>query len=161
MKRPIAEEKVRKILELYPTHRAKEIAAMLGIGKTAVNNYAKMHGIKHDIKLQNEIYQERIYNLTNPEKKEKKRQSQSKGKKHLFKMERLRVMQGLPQKTKVRISFLPRALSLIVSKYVHKYNYFRFEDEPYTLYYDSETRRTKTESYLTGKYGLKFQQADE
>lgn len=71
-------------------------------------------------------------------------------------MDELRVLSGLPQKTRFRFSTLPAKTVKTIWRMVNKHNYFQMEGKRLVLYYDNSTRRTNTEKYLTKKYGLRF-----
>jgi len=161
MKPPISDDIVGKIIELYPNHTSKEIAAKLNISRTTVNFYARKHNIQHTERLQEEMRRMQFQNLNSMQAIKKRREKIKTVKRRLYIMERFRVMSGERQKTKVRISTVSVATRKVISKYINEYGYFQVEGKPYNLYYDSETRRTKTEKYISGKYKLKFLNAEE
>jgi len=160
MRLPISNDIVAKIVELYPNHTSKEIADKLKISRTSVNMHARRYNVQHSDKLLQVIKERQLNALNSENAKEKKRQTLKEIKRRLYIMERFRLINGEKQKTKVHISDFSIATRKVVSKYLNEYNYFQIDDEPRILYYDSETRRTKTEKFIADKYNLTFRQAD-
>lgn len=161
MRKPISDAIVEKILELYPNHTTKEIAVTLRISKTTVSFYAHKYNVQHSEEHEKKI-REKIQDVLNSaDAIEKRRGTLRLKKKRLYIMERFRLLNGEKQKTNVHISQFSIAARKIISKYINKYNYFQFDDDPRTLYYDGETKRTNTESYISQKYRIKFSPADE
>lgn len=161
MRQPINDTTVAKIIELYPNHTSREIASMLSISRTTVNFYARKNNIIHSAEFRGAIHERVLSSLNSDAAKKKRKATQQQKKRRLYMMERFRLMSGDKQKTKVHISKVSVGARKIISKYINKYNYFQVEDEPFTLYYDSETKRTRTEKYVTEKYRIKFIPADD
>ena len=76
------------------------------------------------------------------------------------KMESWRVRSGIKKETKYKVRITPVRVQQAIFHLSRKYNYFYDTVDDATLYYDSQTRRTK-EQYYIDKYHLKFVQADE
>lgn len=77
--------------------------------------------------------------------------------------ERLRLMSGMKQETKMKVSLLPKRIRRAISNQCSCRNYFYIgEIINCTLYYDGNTQRSlKTERILAKRYGIKFVPAEE
>lgn len=66
------------------------------------------------------------------------------------KMDEFRILSGEAQKTNFKFRKRPLRIMRAISQLIHKYNYFRDEKVGglYTLFYDDETKRTKTKNTL-------------
>ena len=76
------------------------------------------------------------------------------------KMEAWRVRSGIKKQTKFKVRITPKKIQRAMYHLSRKYNYFYDTVDDATLYFDSQTNRTK-EQYYIDKYGIKFAQADE
>ncbi len=149
---------------MWPTMSATEIAAKTGWHKSLIYKWAKIYGLRHDEETKRRLNTKRVSNIEKshtPEIYDKIRKARC----HNHRMERFRVMSGLPQKTKYHISMVPRRVLFAVSGLCTRRNYYRDPNDPYTLYYDSQTRRCDSKSYYedyyTRKYGIRFVQGEE
>ena len=50
---------------------------------------------------------------------------------------------------------------MIIYNIKRRHNYFQVEGEPYTFYYDEDTKRSNKEEYYINKYEFKFKKAEE
>ena len=151
------EECVRRY---YPTMTAREIAVKFGYSKARVTVWAERIGVRHDAATEERIRRERCERLAEARRHMDYKAAAEKRRKRR-EYDELRVMSGLKQLTRLRISSI-RPASYNSRWYLErKYDYFTVEGEPYSLYYDSGTRRCRNEAYFTEKYGLKFIKADE
>lgn len=83
-----------------------------------------------------------------------------------YRMERFRMMSGLPQETKWRVSLIPKRIRGAMWRIVRKYNYFKPDTDTCTLYYDSQTKRLPNdykynEEYYIKKYGIEFVEGED
>lgn len=139
---------------------AKDIAEDLGCDESLVYQVAKELGLEYS---KDWIERRKKISLGNLDGSRKKEVCTKRGKSFskTYEMEKLRVKYGLEQRTKLKISTLPRKAYNARKNLEYKYNYFAIEGDDYALGYDSETRRVVdlpkfNEEYYTKKYGLKF-----
>lgn len=158
------EQKRRQALEMYPTMSASEIAAVIGICRETINIWAKNAGVKHTEEA-NKRLREKAFNIAASAIKANRKAVYKKlscSRKHIFRMENFRVMNGMKQKTKLKIRTVPVRVSSAMSHVARYYNYFYEELCDLTLYYDEATRRSaKMERLYAERYGLKFEDASE
>lgn len=153
------EHKHKVVREMYPTHSATDIAKLLGITRSAVNNMAKRLGVRHTEETQRKLAEKSIKATNRPEIQEKRIASL----RETIRKEQLRVCYGLPQKTKRKFSFTSNRRLCARNYLVRKYNYFYDKEAGslVTIFYDRETKRLSPdkEKYYSDKYGLLFRQA--
>lgn len=144
----------------YPHLSTQEIANKYGLTKSLVIRWAKKLGLHHTpettIRLKLKCKDARLLAHNDA--------SYRKGcasRKRIRRIEEFRVKSGMPQKTKFRISVMPKRVYKAIWHLTRKRNYFTDEEVggKYTIYYDNETHRTSCEHYYTDKYGLTFRQA--
>lgn len=70
-------------------------------------------------------------------------------------------LSGMKPTTKMRVAILPNRVYSAMYRLRRVYNYFLVDGEPYTLYYDNETKRSKREDYYFKKYRINFAKAEE
>ena len=144
-----------KIIAMFPTMTAREIAKELGVTISQVQCQATKLGLKHDKATAARINSERnsvLRNYWNADKYAKH------GKRlHLLrKRDELLVMSGMQQNTKLHIRKLS-AKALNAKMYLRKrYNYFYSKGEPLVLCFDKETRRCKREQHYIDSFGFQF-----
>lgn len=156
-KREGIEECVRKH---YPTMTAREISVMFGYSKTRVTTWAERLGVRHDDATEERIRQEKLRRLAVARlHTDRKAAAEKRMKKRKY--DELRVMSGLKPLTRLKMRTIHPSAYKSRWYLEKRYGYFTVDGEPYSLYYDSETRRCRNEAYYTEKYGLKFIKADE
>lgn len=155
-KREGIEEAVRRY---YPTMTAKEISARFGYSKTRVNTWAKRLGVRHTPETEQRIKTESMARLAEARAQMDYKAAHDKWRRKR-RYDELRVMSGLPQRTRFKFAALSTQGRQTVWRMVRKHNYFQMDGEPRTLYYDGETRRVHTEAHLAKKYGLYFVAAE-
>ena len=143
----------------YPTMTAPEICARFGYSKTRINMWARRLGIRHSAETEERIRQENMARLAEA-KKHIDYKAMGERLKRKRRMDELRVLSGLPQRTRLKFAILSTQGRQTVWRMVRKHNYFQMDGEPRTLYYDGETRRVHTEARLAKKYGLHFVAAE-
>lgn len=156
--------KIRKeretVASLYETHSIKEIAKITGISENRVKCAKYALGLQHNEETKERIKRETLTFL----KSEEHKKDISNILRKIHRMEVMRVMSGLPQKTKRLVKKTPTRVRKAANRITHDYNYFRLVDEygAYTIFYDSETRRKLTlEKRYEERYGFKFAPADD
>lgn len=148
----------------YPYSSAGEIAARHGVCSGSVWYWVKKLNLQQTDETKARILKKKhrcIANIikTNPEVKRKSMET----KKRTWKMERFRVMSGMPQKTKLRIAMRPTKAYRAIWYLVNMRNYFRDIEVGgrFTLYYDEQTKRSGKEDYYTKSCGLTFEQVQD
>lgn len=153
------EYKHKVVRELYPTHSATEVAKILGIGKSAVNNMARRLGVRHTEEAMRRIQQENLAKIHQPNVVEKRTKSLKK----LIEAENRRAELGLPLKTKRKFSSISGRQVCSRSYLVRQYNYIYDKSlgKFLTIFYDSETKRLpiEREQHYSEKYGFQFRKA--
>ena len=159
VKKKEKEYKHKVVRELYPTHSATEIGKILGVTKAAVNNMARRLGVKHNEDVQNALCRKYIEMSQQKDVQERRVAAL----KETIRKDKIRVIYGLPQKTKRKFRTIPNRFLCVRNYLVKTYNYFydKSYGELLTIFYDSETRRLPhdREKYYTERYGIKIEQA--
>ena len=156
-KREGIEDTVRRY---YPDMTAPEICARFGYSKTRINMWARRLGVRHSAETEERIRQENIARLAEAKKHIDYKAMGEKWKRKR-RMDELRVLSGLPQRTRLKFAALSTQGRQTVWRMVRKHNYFQMDGEPRTLYYDGETHRTPFEARHRIKYGIRFMPADD
>lgn len=141
------------IIEHYADSTAQQIAQILGINKTTVWKIARKLNLKHSEKILQQFrdqHDEMIRNRT-PETLAKAASSH----KRTRKRELRRILGGEPQQTKLKIRIASKRTAQERWRLCKRYGYIETTD-PFTLFYDSNTRRMNEKLY-TDKYHLRFE----
>lgn len=149
------EEKI--VASLYKDHPIKDIMKITGLSWRRIRTISYALGISRDKETNIRFLKNAINDL-----ELKKRMSQKI--KLVRKMEVMRVMGGLPQKTKLRITLVPIKTRRAANRLSFYYNYFRLIDDhgPYTVFYDNNTKRKeKLEELYKKRYGFNFVPSDD
>lgn len=157
----MTEEQKQKIIELYPTHSAREIGNIIGLDRSRVNAFASKHGIKHTEEAWKRIKHDRT--MKSIAAHNGKSRVRAADKRHrTYKMEMLRLLSGQEKQTKITVSVLSYKCRRRMIMLCNTFNYFRDEDiNKAVVYYDKETKRSaRAEKYATEKYGIKFVSAE-
>lgn len=148
------------IRKMWPTMTAKEIAEKTGISKSVIIRWRKRLGVEHTPETMLRISAKRA-NILDAARNDKACQAKRTSTlKHVRRMEEIRFMSGMKQKTRLRIKVLPDKVYNALWNLEKKYNYF-FETNAAVAYYDSLTNRNPNEAYYTKKYGIRFVEADD
>lgn len=144
----------------YPTMTAREISEKFGYNYDTVNRWARKLGLKHNKECNERIKLAAIESLKKARSMidaKSVRENWLKRRKY----DELRILSGLKPLTNLRFSKYNTAQQRqTIWRLVNKRNYFQVEGEPFTLYYDGETRRTRYEDRLAKRHRLKFLPAD-
>ena len=151
---------VEEISRMWLTMSASEIAQELGIGKTSVYRWAKNLGLQHTPETIIRLRKKSACNKESYKKRHLDFKAIHEKRSRTRRMEELRVMSGLPQRTKFKIRMIPVKVYNVMWTLRKKYNYF-FKTDSATLYYDSQTNRNPNEQYYIDRYGIKFEQVDD
>lgn len=158
------QEKEQRVREMYPTMTASEIARATGIPRTTVTRYAKKTGVRHTPETMERIKRKHADALDRVRAQTDRRMVAAKiaaKMSRIWKTERVKVMSGQPQKTRLRIKTLPKRVSQAMRYLANKYNYI-YENGRTTMYYDSMTRRCgKREAYYASRYCIHFEAGEE
>lgn len=148
------------VVKYYPHHSAGEISKMFSVNKSCISRVAARLNIVHTpdttVRLRQKGIDARRRALT-PEVIARRGKSISRA----YRKEYFRANSGMPTKTKLKLQRIPRNVQHALWCLRTKYDYSSDASigGPYTLYYDSQTRRNPREAYYTCRYGIKFQQA--
>lgn len=153
------QEKEQRVRELFPTMTASEIARATGIPKTTVIRYANKIGVRHTQETIERIRRKQVDALDRGRAQTDRRMVGAKIAR-IWKAERVRVMSGQPQRTRLRIKTMPKRISGAMWYLANRYNYI-YENGRATMYYDAMTRRCKREAYYTNRYGIHFEASEE
>lgn len=147
------------IAEHYPTMSAGEISVRFGIPKSTVIRLASRLGLKHDAPTSERLRQKCADAIARSRTPEVFGAIAAKMKR-VRAMERFRMMSGMPQQTRLRISLLSPKAQRAVTRLCREYGYFRHTATGghFTLYYDAHTRRTPLEHIYTARYRVIFQE---
>lgn len=149
---------IEAVKKYYATMTGAEIARMIGCQKGLINKVAKRLGLKH-----NEGVVSKALSYASKNQKRNPETFKRSGKKLKLrrKLEEYRVWEGKPQLTRLKLKKITETAYKAKWYLVHHYGYYE-SDEPYTVLYDSQTRRRPSvgsfgsEEYYTKKYHLKF-----
>lgn len=144
----------------YPTMTAAEISARFGYSKTRINTWAKRLGVRHSAETDERIKAENMLRLVEA-KKHIDYKAMGERWKRKRRMDELRVLSGLPQRTRFKLKSINSKAYQAKWYLEHRYGYFWVDGEAYTLFYDKETRRCRHEGYYSRKYGLRFIKAQQ
>lgn len=153
------EYKHKVIREFYPTHSATEVAKILGISKSALNNMARRLGVRHTEEATKRILQENLDKIHQPSVVSRRVESLRK----LIESEERRARLGLSLRTKRKISQLSGrqvcSRSYLVRQY--RYIYDKSLGKFLTIFYDEKTKRLplERERFYSEKYGFQFRKA--
>lgn len=144
------------IVQNYPYMLPRELEEKFGVPQSTIRQWARQLKLKHTpetIERRKERYKNmKTEHLNTPEIISKRSAKRRK----TMRMERFRIMSGMRQQTKLRISILPKKTSNSIRRLVTLHNYFRSETDSLTLHYDEQTRRTPNEEYFSRRYSIKF-----
>lgn len=156
---PFSDKEKAYIRKHLPQSTCAQVARDLGREKSGIAKYAKRNGIPYD---QRKVEQIRAGDLKPENRSKEWREKISKSRKEIFRKERMRLKWGLPQRTRLSVDRMPRMTKDVRLQLKYRCDYV-LEDlrhsqnaDPYAVYYDSETKRSKKEAYFTEKYGFKF-----
>lgn len=151
------------IREHYPHMAGHEIERRFGISPNRANKIAQDLGIKHspetEARLQREAKERLRINRSKVDHKAKAAKWAARRR-----LDQFRVWEGKPQQTNFRFATMTSKAYKCKHYLMRTYGYLGCEGEPYTLLYNSKTKRrpydgrkTGTESYYSQKYHLKFE----
>ena len=149
----------RLIARLYPHMTASEIARETGMCKSTVNHWARRLGVAHSPETLERIAREQAARRATAWTAETARK-RAEATRRRRRMDELRILSGQPQETRFRFKRMPRRCYKAIWHYVNHRGYFQVDGEPYSLYYDGQTRRTPLEDRAAARHGLRFLPAD-
>jgi len=157
----MTEEQRHLIEELYPNHSSREISVKIGAHKSSVIRYAAQNGLKHTPETTERLRRKVRDSMIASRTKDVYKKIGEKRKRMIL-CERLRLLQGERQRTKLRISTLPQNVRNRIASLCHVFNYFRGDDlNERVVFYDSETKRNaKAEKFAMRKYHIRFENAE-
>lgn len=159
----ITPENERLIIELFPTTMVAEISRRLHLAYSTVASYIASHGLMRTEeqeaavdRARKEVQMKYVRERT-PEYYQKARERQLQA----IRRDRIRWLNGMPQKTKFHFSCQTRE-KMSFRRHLRKRGYIESEDEKNLFYYDANTRRS-ARSEMTGetKYRISFKIIEE
>lgn len=151
------------VINLYPTMSLREVADKLHCGRSTVKRYADRNNLKHTPETGKRLHEKSV--LNNLRRCLATRSidygKMSRSRKRLFQMEYARELVGLNRKSHLRLSRVTSKARVVIWRLCKVYDYYYDRDYPYTVWYDSATKRNQNERYYTEKYGIKFEQGSE
>lgn len=155
-KKKIAEYKRKVLRSMYSTHSIREIAEYIGCRKDSLYKLAKQMQLSHNQETLSRIKNIQYANLSLGHTRESI-EKRVKTRKRTIRMERLRILSGEKQQTKLKVIKMPNKTYHAKYNLIYRHGYFPYENEPYVLGYDQDTRRVE-EEYFKKKYGLSFEE---
>lgn len=149
-------EHVEIVRRCYPVMTTREIADRYGIRYNRINKIASELGVSHGSEVKERMRRENAERVKASRAKIDEAVKAAKWKRKR-RYDELRVMSGLRPLTKFRMKAIQRKAYTAKWGLCRRRGYMEADGDPYLLLYDGSTRRTKNESYLTKKYGLKFE----
>lgn len=153
-------EHVELVRKWFPTMSGLEMQRRFGIRKGRAEKIARELGVKHTPETLQRFHEKAVYNLTHDAHNRDYMRGARK-RKRMQREDELRVSEGKPQLTRLKVRKMPGRIYRIKWYLKNKYDYFDVEDELYTLGYDKRTRRCVNEAYYIERYGFKFMEAEE
>ena len=151
------------VIKLYPAMSLREVADKLHCGRSTVKRYADRNNLKHTPETEKRLHEKSV--LNNLRRCLAIRSidygKMSSSRKRLFQMEYARELVGLSRKSHLRLSRVTSKARVVIWRLCKVYDYYYDRDYPYTVWYDSATKRNQNERYYTEKYGIKFEQGSE
>ena len=148
----------KKVIELYADHTNPEIAKMTGATIHQICRIRAKYKLRKSAELREELKKKSLDMCHSIEVQERAFTKIRK----MRKADEMRMNSGEQPIYNWKHRKMHSKAAYMAAWYQCKENnYFRNDEEPYTLYYDSETTRSNKEKYFANKYGLKFEQADE
>lgn len=149
---------VETIKSMYPTHTCREIANETGIPKSTVIRWAAKLGLRHTEETEKRIKDNKLMTLA---KARKNINWENRGKKWRLhrRIDELRVLSGLPQRTKHRFALRPRKVYHAMWCLCNKYGYEWVDGHPYWLTRpDGEPGRSQKqrEQLFSTRYKITF-----
>lgn len=141
-----------------------EIAKALGCHASSVYKIARKLGLGYSEEWVENRVKTKKRNLAKAQAEEVHARG-GKSRSETYRKERLRVLYGLEQRTRLKLPSLPLKVYYAKWYLMNKYNYFEVEGDAYAIGYDSETRRIPdkrkyNEEYYSKKYGVKFMEGE-
>ncbi len=158
MERRLREEVIRL---LYATKSCSEISEQLGLSPHYISNVVQRLKLTHSPEVTLRLIEKRIKSTKTREAIQRK----IKRDKQVYVLELNRKLQGLPARTKWRVSTVTSATQRCMAYLCFYFGYFKDPDSDDTLFYNEHTRRRLpgtplirhgTESFYSGKFGIKF-----
>jgi len=148
---------------LWADHTCTEIAAMTGACASSVSDIALAHGWRHSPETTERIHRARV--ASGRRLFEMGHEKSSERIRRMRKMERFRLLSGLPPRTRWAVKGISKRQAGVKNKLKTLYGYHYSAGDLLTLLYDDDTRRRLTghydEDYYTRRYGLEFIKAED
>ena len=148
----------------YPTMSRIEIEREYGINRRRVSHLACKMGIRHTPETQLRISRQRQDNLMRHPPTKEQMMNGIRHREARRRIDEWRMAEGKPQLTHLRLRTMTVRAYKAKWNLISRHGYIADPDEPYTLFYDSRTRRAHhshfDEDYFTERYHLTFREAE-
>lgn len=150
------------VRKYFPVMSSREIKDKFGCPDSYVRTVARELNISHTEETKARLIAYRQKMIPHPKKTDEQIDFLSYWHTQTYKMERFRLENGLPRKTKIQINIASPHIRKLMQCLCARRGYYRnCRIDSYTLFYDDETRRDpprcrRTEAYYTERYGIKF-----
>lgn len=134
------ERRARLLREMYPTMSTKEISERTGIHKSWLISNAKKLGLTHTPETVERLRTKRGEWHIDSSKLSRRRKA-------IYKMERFRLLSGMPQETRLEVYLTPPKVRNAMRKLARKKGYWFDDIDSRTMYYDENTVRSRFENY--------------
>lgn len=151
----------RILIENYHSMPICELAKKIGKSQKYTCEMAKRLGLRHTEEEKAEILESARHRMHAFNKSADFKRKRVEAQRESIKKERLRMRYGLRQKTGMKLSELPRNVIIVKCRLRGLRQYFDIEGEPYSVGYDSNTKRSPQEQYYTKRYGLEFFEVED
>ena len=147
----------QRVIDLYPDYMNPEISEMTGYSINQISGIRRKYNLHKSHKIVKMI-QDMMHEASVCESAKIKRAKKCCA---LRKLDKILMLGGMKQHTQYRFTkWNNRKTYSAIQFQCFKNNYFQYEDEPYTLYYDKNTKRSKKEYLLVKRYGVKFKESN-
>lgn len=152
----MTEEEEREFIRDFPATPNKVLAKRYGVSRTIISQRAKRLGVEKDAEWLRRTRVEYMRKARSSWTDESRRKM-SEAKRRAFKAERSRIVMGLPQKTRLRISFAPPSKKFYVKRMRHL-GYISVNDNAHRgiLYYDGNTKRGRIAETHAARHYIKI-----
>lgn len=135
------ERRARLLREMYPTMSTKEISERTGIHKSWLISNARKLGLTHTPETVERLRTKRGV------KRNCDYAAVGRRRKAIYKMERFRLLSGMPQETRLEVYLAPPKVRDAMRKLAREKGYWFDDIDSRTMYYDENTVRSRFENY--------------
>lgn len=170
MRKPVTEEERDIVRQHWATMSTTEIEHIFGMSRKRSQYIAARLHLHKDASTMRRLLKANAVKATVSIKAKMSdasyREAMGEQKRRLYRSEYRRVMEGKPQRTRLRLAKTTRRASHAISQLVCNRGYIRDGQDPYCLRYDERTQRPPkdtrcNEAYYTSKYHIIFKSYED